>query len=127
LIAGSEEYVTLWDAIGDLPPLRAGRGSSDREYDLGRRQTFLKRRGPRAARYQKKVLEVARAKRLTAHQARPHNEQDLRDFARLPEGEHSAEAIKRGEPMEFTYKRRFLKIGSNVSIVKSFARRLWPI
>jgi DNA (cytosine-5)-methyltransferase 1 len=104
-----ENVTTLWDAIGDLPPLRVGRGSDDREYDFRRRETFLKKRGWRAAHYQKKVLEIARAKRLTGHRARPHNEQDLRDFARLREGEHSAEAIERGEPMEFTYKREIFK------------------
>ncbi len=106
---GREQRVTLWDAIGDLPQLRAGGGSADCEYDIRRRQRFLKKRGQRAAHYQKKVLEIARAKRLTAHRARPHNERDLRDFARLREGEHSAEAIKRGEPMEFTYKREIFK------------------
>jgi DNA (cytosine-5)-methyltransferase 1 len=109
LKANAKQHLTLWDAIGDLPRLPAGGGSEDHSYDLGRRRVFLKSRGVRAANYLNKVLEITRAKRLTAHQARPHNEQDLRDFARLHEGEHSAEAIARGEPMEFTYKREIFK------------------
>lgn len=48
---------------------------------------------------------MALATDLTSHRARPHNEQDLRDFFRLKEGETAGQAIARGEPMEFTYKR----------------------
>ena len=103
------DFTTLWDAIGDLPPLAAGSGSDDSEYDLPRRELFLSTRGPRARNYNTHVLEVSNASRLTAHRARPHNEQDLRDFARIREGEHSAEAIARGEAMEFTYKRDIFK------------------
>ena len=55
------------------------------------------------------VLEISRAAKLTAHRARPHNEQDLRDFARVREGEHCGEAEARGEKMEFTYKRSCFK------------------
>ncbi len=50
-------------------------------------------------------MEVGKSAKLTAHRARPHNAQDLRDFARLREGEHSGEAEARGEKMEFTYTR----------------------
>lgn len=104
-----EESSTLGDAIGDLPPLKAGCGAEEQEYDLDRRKSVLAKRGSRAAHYLTSILEINRAAKLTAHRARPHNEQDLRDFARLREGEHSAEAIARGEPMEFTYDRKCFK------------------
>jgi len=95
----------LWDAIGDLPPLAAGSGDEERDYDPTRRAAHLAQRGAAARHYLESVLEISRAAKLTAHRARPHNEQDLRDFARVREGEHSGEAEKRGEKMEFTYKR----------------------
>jgi DNA (cytosine-5)-methyltransferase 1 len=104
-----DHHPTLWDAIGDLPPLPAGGGADDAEYDLPLRNLFLATRGEHAAHYHTHVLEVSGASRLTAHRARPHNDQDLRDFARLREGEHSAEAIARGEAMEFTYNRDIFK------------------
>ncbi len=100
---------TLGDAIGDLPRLRAGGGDEETEYDFSLRGNVLAKRGERAKHYLTNVLEIARASHLTAHRARPHNEQDLRDFARLREGEHSAEAIARGETMEFTYNRDIFK------------------
>lgn len=96
---------TLWDAIGDLPSLTAGAGEDPRDYDLPKRERFLSQRGIAARHYLEQVLEVSRAAQLTAHKARPHNDQDLRDFARLREGEHSGQAEARGERLEFTYKR----------------------
>lgn len=89
----------LWDAIGDLPVLGAGSGEDEGD----RRAAHLAARGEAARRYLENILEISRAAKLTAHRARPHNEQDLRDFARLREGEHS------GEKMEFTYKRSCFK------------------
>ncbi len=77
------------------------------EYDLVRRGTFLAKRGARAAHYLSEVLEIEFSPILTAHC--PHSDRDLRDFARLREGEHSAEAIARGEAMEFTYDRTIFK------------------
>ena len=103
------EGPTLWDAIGDLPRLKAGAGESDRAYDLVLREQFLEKNGERASRYLKNVLEIDQAESLTGHCARPHSERDLRDFARLHEGEHAAEAIARGEAMEFPYKRDCFK------------------
>lgn len=100
---------TLGDAIGDLPELNAGEGSEECEYDLVRREALLAERGVRAEHYLSEILEVEDAPTLTAHRARPHNDQDLRDFQRLKEGEHSAEAIARGEAMEFTYDRTIFK------------------
>lgn len=96
---------TLWDAIGDLPSVEAGSGVETREYDLNRRYDFLCQRGKEAGHYLETVVELFRAAQLTAHRARPHSARDLRDFIRLREGEHSGEAIRRGEEMEFPYKR----------------------
>ena len=101
--------VTLWDAIGDLPPIQAGEGTREREYDIQRREQFIQERQPSARHFLEKVIEVSQAYRLTAHYARPHSPRDLRDFARLREGEHSGEAEGRGEKLEFTYKRSCFK------------------
>ncbi len=95
----------LWDAIGDLPPVGAGEGDETRDYDLQRREEFLSQRGDVARHYLEKVLEIQRAAKLTAHRARPHSDRDLRDFARLHEGETADAAIARGEKMEFPYDR----------------------
>ena len=97
---------TLGEAIGDLPPLRAGSGDQVADYDLDRREAHVAKYGRK---YLYDTLEIHLAKRLTAHQARPHSERDLRDFARLREGEHCAEAIKRGELFEFPYDRGSFK------------------
>lgn len=96
------DQVTLWEAIGDLPPLKAGEGEDTGDYDLKRRQQHLARYGDG---YLRKTLEIHKTKKLTAHKARPHNERDLRDFARLHQGETSGHAIARGEKMEFPYNR----------------------
>lgn len=91
---------TLGEAIGDLPILRAGSGDDEREYDYDRRYAHI-------AKYGRKfifdTLEVANATKLTAHRARPHSERDLRDFAKLREGESSAQAMRRGVDFEFPY------------------------
>jgi DNA (cytosine-5)-methyltransferase 1 len=96
---------TLWDAIGDLPPVAAGEGDEQRDYDLQRRQDFLSKRDDAARHYLENVLEIHRAAKLSAHRARPHSDRDLRDFARLHEGETADAAIARGEKMEFPYDR----------------------
>lgn len=97
---------TLGEAIGDLPPVRAGAGDEDAEYDMRRRRAHVKRYGRS---YLYGALEVQHATRLTAHRARPHSDRDLRDFARLREGEHCAEAMKRGEIFEFPYDKSSFK------------------
>ena len=103
--AGAHLEPKLWDAIGDLPPLAAGTGDEERDYDSVHRATHLAQRGAAARHYLENVLEISRVAKLTAHRARPHNEQDLRDFTLVREGEHSGETEARGEKMEFTYKR----------------------
>lgn len=94
----------LQDAIGDLPILRANSGKHKRDYDLKRRAQHLKKAGATAKRYLFDVLEVKRASKLTSHVARPHSDRDLRDFARLREGESSTVAMReRKVRFEFPY------------------------
>lgn len=97
---------TLGKAIEDLPPLRAGEGEKTTDYDMDRRRKYVAKYGRD---YIFSVLEVAKTKKLTAHKARPHSERDLRDFARLREGEHCAEAMQRGVEFEFPYDRDSFK------------------
>lgn len=98
--------VTLWEAIGDLPPVKAGGGENFMEYDLDRRNHHLETYGTR---YLIDVLEIEKVDLLTAHRARFHSDRDIRDFRRLREGENSGQAIKRGEVMEFPYGRESFK------------------
>lgn len=100
---------TLGPAIGDLPPLTAGEGEKDCEYDPERRRRHLARWGKVARRYLYRVLEVAEAPLLTAHRARPHSARDLRDFALLHEGESSAQAMRRGVAFEWPYSKEHFK------------------
>jgi len=99
----------LWDAIGDLPMLRAGGGDHEREYDLDRRCDHVEQQGTTALRYLCNVLEIDRARKLTNHTARPHSDRDLRDFDRLREGESSAAAMRRGIEFEFPYDKSSFK------------------
>jgi DNA (cytosine-5)-methyltransferase 1 len=94
------EHPPLWEAIGDLPPVKAGEGEAVRDYDLERRKTHTERFGRR---YLYSVLEINRATKLTAHCARPHSARDLGDFLKLREGESSAVAMRRGVVFDFPY------------------------
>ena len=100
---------TLGPALGDLPPLAAGEGEEDCEYDPERRRRHLARWGRVARRYLYRVLEVAEAPMLTAHRTRPHRARDLRDFALLHEGENSAQAMRRGVAFEWPYSKEHFK------------------
>ena len=93
----------LGAAIGDLPAVVAGGGEEECAYDFARRERHLDTLGSSARNYLYRVLEAARAKRLTAHRARPHSARDLRDFALLREGQNSAEAMRAGVVFEFPY------------------------
>ncbi|MEK6806627.1 MAG: DNA cytosine methyltransferase [Pseudomonadota bacterium] len=94
----------LGAAIGDLPILRAGGGQMVRQYDLKRRSGHLHREGKPAENYLNNVAQVDRTARLTNHLARPHSARDLRDFARLREGENAAGAMRdRSIRFEFPY------------------------
>jgi len=97
---------TLGHAICDLPALKAGAGEEETEYDMARRKSYIAKYGKG---YLYKTLQVQCVTKLTAHRARPHSERDLRDFARLREGEHCAEAMKRGEKFEFPYDKKTFK------------------
>jgi DNA (cytosine-5)-methyltransferase 1 len=104
------KHPNLGLAIMDLPAVRAGRGSPDSEYDITRRARHIATYRTRARKYLNKVLEVHRAPRLTNHDARPHSDRDLRDFALLREGEHAAAAMrKRGVQFEFPYDKSIFK------------------
>lgn len=99
--------VTLWEAIGDLAPLKAGTGAQSCQYDLLLRKSQTARYSDR---YIKNILEIHKATSLTAHVARPHNERDLRDFDRLLEGESSAVAMRdRNVTFEWPYSKEHFK------------------
>lgn len=100
------KHPSLWEAIGDLPPVKAGEGEETTDYNMERRAAHVVRHGWR---YLYEVLEVQRAAKLTAHRARPHSERDLRDFALLREGENSKEAMERGVKFEFPYDKSSFK------------------
>lgn len=99
----------LGDAIGDLPPLQAGQGVNESDYDLNRLVKRLLEGGVIVSSYLFDVLELDYCRKLTNHVARPHSERDLRDFALLSEGESSASAMRRGVTFEFPYKKTSFK------------------
>jgi DNA (cytosine-5)-methyltransferase 1 len=99
-------HPVLWEAISDLPPVKAGEGEEICDYDMEHRRHHVERFGRR---YLYNVLEIARSTKLTAHRARPHSERDLRDFALLVEGENSKEAMDRGVEFEFPYDKENFK------------------
>lgn len=106
----AQPYLSLGSAIGDLPRLAAGSGTIARAHDLKRRSTHLAKYGRGAKKFFNQVLEVSLAYQLTGHVARPHNDRDLRDFARLKEGESSAVAMrKRRVKFEFPYSKESFK------------------
>ena len=106
----AQPYVSLGAAIGDLPALSAGSGFAVRPHDRTLRQKHLTKGGREASKFLQNVLEVSMAKQLTGHVARPHSDRDLRDFARLNEGESSAVAMrKRKVKFEFPYNKDSFK------------------
>jgi DNA (cytosine-5)-methyltransferase 1 len=98
--------VTLGEAIGDLPKLKAGEGAEITDYKITLREKHISKYGTR---YLFGVLKADQAEHLSSHVARPHNEQDLRDFSKIREGENSKYALKRGVELEFTYDRSCFK------------------
>jgi len=100
------DHPSLWEAIGDLPAVKAGEGEETCDYDLERRKVHVAKYGRR---YLYSVLQVSRSGKLTAHRARPHSDRDLRDFAQLKEGENSKEAMDRGVKFEFPYDKKTFK------------------
>ena len=106
----AQPRICLGATICDLPRLGAGGGEDEQEYNLNRRARYFKTWGDAAVTYLQKVIEVDHATIITNHVARPHSDRDLRDFARLNEGENSATAIRdRRVDFEFPYKRHHFK------------------
>ena len=99
-------HPTLGAAIMDLPKLAAGGGLEETKYNLARRAKFLKTYD---GHYLFDVLEVDKAKTLTAHRARPHSDRDIRDFRLLREGENSKDAMDRGVLFNFPYDKTSFK------------------
>ncbi len=97
----------LGAALGDLPAIRAGSGVDECDYDHALRAESMLHKVTRN--YLTKVLEVEQAAKLTKHVARPHSDRDLRDFARLNEGESSAVAMRNGVEFEFPYDKSSFK------------------
>jgi DNA (cytosine-5)-methyltransferase 1 len=98
--------ITLGEAIEDLPALSAGDERIVQNYDESMLKKYLKKY---TGNYLKDVLEIDKSDKLLWHVARPHNERDLRDFARLREGETCSRALARGVEMEFPYNRGTFK------------------
>ena len=101
-----QPLVLLGEAIGDLPELSAASGQQTSLYDEERRLEHLAQYG---GRYIVEEMKVTHSNHLTWHIARPHSQRDLRDFARLKEGETSRQALARGVEMEFPYSRETFK------------------
>jgi len=59
-----QSATSLWEAIGDLPPLRSAEGQYQSSYDYARQCIQLARYGER---YLLNVLQIHRAKKLTSH------------------------------------------------------------
>ena len=106
ITSGLLPIVTLGEAIEDLPILRAGDERIIQDYDLELRASYLKKY---SGNFLTDIVDVSRADKLTWHCARPHNDRDLRDFARLREGETCSRALARGVEMEFPYDRGSFK------------------
>jgi len=104
----THEIVTLWEAIGDLPSLAAGEIKN--RYDLARRKHHLAKYG---GRYLNRVIEVHKAKELTAHYARPRTKRDLREMTKLLEGETVLDALRRGVQFEWPCPKDPKKVFSN--------------
>jgi DNA (cytosine-5)-methyltransferase 1 len=98
--------VTLGEAIEDLPALKAGDERIIQSYDDSLRKKYYKKY---SGTYLREVLEIENSEKLLWHVARPHNDRDLRDFARLLEGETCSRALARGVEMEFPYNRGTFK------------------
>lgn len=97
----------LGAALSDLPAIQAGSGVDECDYDFALRAESMLHKVTRN--YLTKVLEVEQAAKLTNHVARPHSDRDLRDFARLKEGESSAVAMRNGVEFEFPYDKSSFK------------------
>ena len=98
--------ITLGEAIEDLPVLEAGDERVIQDYDLALRKVYMNKY---SGNFLNDVLDIKKSDKLTWHCSRPHSDRDLRDFARLHEGETCGRAIARGIEMEFPYNRDSFK------------------
>jgi DNA (cytosine-5)-methyltransferase 1 len=98
--------VTLGEAIDDLPKLKAGDECIIQSYNLKLREKYLEKY---SGDFLYRVLNIQNAENLTWHCARPHSDRDLRDFARLREGETFGRALARGVEMESPYNKESFK------------------
>ena len=105
-IHGTRPIVTLGEAIEDLPILQAGDERIEQDYDKVLRKQYLDKY---SGDFLTDVLHIGGATKLTWHCSRPHSARDLRDFAKLNEGETCGRAIARGVVMEFPYDRSSFK------------------
>jgi len=99
----NEPAMMLGEAIMDLPVLAAGEGMEVCDYDKVNRELHIKKYGTRFLEY----FEIPNNGKLINHTSRPHNLRDLGDFQKLREGETSAQALRRGEVLEFPYRRDY--------------------
>ena len=104
--SGVLPLVTLGEAIEDLPILQAGDERIEQDYDAALRVKYLKKY---SGNFLNDVLNIGNSQKLTWHCSRPHSARDLRDFARLLEGETCGRAVARGVVMEFPYDRSSFK------------------
>jgi DNA (cytosine-5)-methyltransferase 1 len=103
---GLNPIVTLGEAIEDLPPLEAGDERIVQDYDFRLRENYLRKY---SGNFLDEILDIKNSERLTWHCARPHSDRDLRDFAKMREGETCSKALARGVEMEFPYDRTSFK------------------
>jgi DNA (cytosine-5)-methyltransferase 1 len=99
-------FISLGEAIGDLPLVRRDDTKFFRHYDLARRKKHIETYGDR---FVYGVLKADEVTTLTGHFCRVQSDRDLRDFAKLKEGENSKQALARGVEMEFPYNRESFK------------------
>lgn len=104
----ARSMTNLGAALSDLPPLQAGQGSHEADYDLRLRGRAYQR-DANAKHYLLKVLEIEKADKLNGHVARPHNETDIACFKSLRKGENSATALLRDPSLKFPYNRETFK------------------
>jgi DNA (cytosine-5)-methyltransferase 1 len=105
-VDGLLPIVTLGEAIEDLPKLKAGDERILQDYDPVMREKYYKKY---SGKFLEEVLDIKNANKLTWHCSRPHSDRDLRDFARLKEGETCSRALARGVEMEFPYSKESFK------------------
>lgn len=83
---GLEKYVTVRDAIGELPPLKPGQGESEIIFKSERGNDFLK------------TIRSADDNILRDHVARRHNEKDIERYAAMSENHWTFKELLENRP-----------------------------